>query len=237
MKVDRDITDDLSDVSTQELLKDLPNYFEPLGNDINRVAYLNWRIDKHTDLEEQFNNIGEGYFQTAIYLIDGCLKDHFSHNADIWIFPIMFNVIHGIEVYLKGFNSKYRVYHGLQNQQYVQSKIEGKHDIRQLCSVAMKLAKDNNDDGLSAEFEFIQKFIEILYVNTSDMTFARYPIDSDKNPHFYVARDGNVTIDLDVLRQWVLRIAKILDNCTGFIDWQVGEIMEWLYESSKFYDD
>ena len=43
----RYITDDLSDVDTQELLKCLPNYFEPLGEGPKGVAFLNWRIDKH----------------------------------------------------------------------------------------------------------------------------------------------------------------------------------------------
>lgn len=229
----RDITDDLSDLSTQELLESLPNFFDSTGNDIDRVAYLNWRLDKHTGLEEQFYNIGEGYFQAAIYLIDGCLKDNFKNSADIWIFPIMFNVIHGIEVYLKGFNSKYKAYKELQNEHSFKSKIEGNHDIRQLCCVAMKLAKDNGDDNMSSEFAFIKRFIDILYANTSDMTFVRYPIDSKKHPHFYAVQDGNVTIDLDVLRQWVCRIAHILDNCTGFIDWRFDDVMEWMQQSSR----
>lgn len=50
----RYITDDLSDVDTQELLKCLPNYFEPLGEGPKGVAFLNWRVDKHMVLASPF---------------------------------------------------------------------------------------------------------------------------------------------------------------------------------------
>ena len=43
-----------------------------------------------------------------------------------------------------------------------------------------------------------------------------------------------VTIDLYVLRQWIIRMSTILDNCTSFISWHIDEIMEWLYESSIY---
>ena len=230
----RYITDDLSDVDTQELLKCLPNYFEPFGGGPKGVAFLNWRIDKHTVLEEQFFNLGDGYFQAAVNLIDSCLKDGSSNSADILIFPIMFCTIHGIEVYLKGFNSQYRIYHGLQEGESVESKIEGNHNIKQLCEVAISLVKNKGDKDLMQELSFVKKFIDILYANTNDMTFARYSTDSKKQPHFYVLKDDNVTIDLYVLRQWIIRMSTILDNCTSFISWHIDEIMEWLYESSIY---
>ena len=84
------------------------------------------------------------------------------------------------------------------------------------------------------ELLFVKKFVDILYANTNDMTFARYSTDSKKQPHFYVQNDGNVTIDLYVLRQWIIRMSTILDNCTSFISWHIDEIMEWLYESSIY---
>ena len=230
----RYITDDLSDVDTQELLKCLPNYFEPLGEGPKGVAFLNWRIDKHTALEEQFFNLGDGYFQAAVNLIDSCLKDGSSNSADILIFPIMFCTIHGIEVYLKGFNSQYKIYHGLQAGESVESKIDVTHNIRRLCEVAISLVKDKGDKDLKRELLFVKKFVDILYANTDDMTFARYSTDSKKQPHFYVQNDGNVTIDLYVLRQWIIRMSTILDNCTSFISWHIDEIMEWLYESSIY---
>lgn len=68
------------------------------------------------------------------------------------------------------------------------------------------------------------------------MTFARYPIDSNKRPHFYVNKP-NITIDLDVLRIWICKILDILDGCTGFIDFLIDQINEWIYETQQEYED
>lgn len=235
MDEQRYITDDLSDLETTELMDGLPNYFDFTG-DMYKTAYLNWRFDIHRDLENQFYDMAKGYFETSLALIDDCISDNMGHKADIWIFPIMFNVVHGIEVYLKGFNSQYRILAKMQRDEYQSSKIEGKHDIRQLCQVAISLIKANKDKELLNEFLFIQKFVDILYENTDDMTFARYPVTSKGDRHFYVKQKDNVTIDLDVFRQWILRIFHILDSCTGFVDYQIDQIKEWRYEMQQYAD-
>lgn len=232
----RSIDDDLSDISSKELMDSLPNYFEFTGN-IQASAYLNWRFDFSRDLENQMFDMAKGYFDTSIVLIEQCLEYNGDKKADIWIFPILFNVVHGIEVYLKGFNSLYRIHTDLQNNNNPQgSKIEGKHDIRQLCQIAVKQLRDTGNRDLLDELLFVQKFIDILYQNTDDMTFARYPIDSKKKNHFYVDAKGNVTIDLHVLRQWVLRIAQIMNNVSGFIDFQVDQMQEWRSEMMQYFD-
>jgi hypothetical protein len=142
---DRYITDDLSDIETKELMQELPNYFNFSG-DISHTAYLNWRFDFNREIENQFFDMSKGYFETSIVLIEKCIDDNRDKKADIWIFPIMFNIVHGIEIYLKGFNSLYRIYLNLENSGELQeSKIEGKHDIRQLCQVAVKLLKDSKN--------------------------------------------------------------------------------------------
>lgn len=236
MEEQRYITDDLSDIETSKLMDSLPNYFEFTG-DMQRTAYLNWRFEFNRDLENQFYDMAQGYFETSLSLIENCLSNNSGHKADIWIFPIMFNVVHGIEVYLKGFNSQYRILAKLQRDEYQATKIEGKHDIRQLCQVAISLVKDNNNKDLLVELTFIKRFIDILYTNTDDMTFARYPVTSKGEQHFYVKEKNNVTIDLDVFRQWVIRVFHILDSCTGFIDIQIDQILEWKYEMQQEYGD
>lgn len=127
---DRYITDDLSDIDTKVLMNELPSYFGSFG-DITSTVFLNWRFDIYEDVEGQFFIMAEGYFETSIELINNCIADNRSKKADIWIFPIMFNIVHGIEIYLKGFNSLYRIHTDLKNEDEPQeSKIEGKHDIR-----------------------------------------------------------------------------------------------------------
>lgn len=232
----RCITDDLSDIPSKELIVSLPNYFN-FSRNIETTAYLNWRFDLNRDLEKKFFDMAKGYFETSIALIEQCLADNRDKKADIWIFPILFNVVHGIEVYLKGFNSLYRIHMDLQNYDDPRnSKIEGKHDIRQLCQIAVKLLCDTKNEELLDEMLFVQRFIDILYQNTEDMSFARYPITAKKENQFYIEAEGNVTIDLNVLRQWVLRIANILDNVTSYIDYQVDQMQEWRSEMLSCID-
>ena len=138
---------------------------------------------------------------------------------------------------IKGFNSQIRILDKIEKQEYQESKIEGKHNILQLCQTAISLIKCSSHKDLLPEFEFVKKFIEILYANTNDMTFARYPVDSKKQPHFYVQKEENITIDLDVLRIWVCKVFEILDGCTGFVDFQIDQIKDWLYEMQQAYGE
>jgi hypothetical protein len=223
-EVKRSITDDLSDIETKKL--ELPNYFDTFG-EIESCACLNWRFDLHRDVESQFFDMGRGYFETALELIGKCLAENRDKKANIWIFPIMFHVVHGIEIYLKGLNSLYKIHTILNGTGDIQkSKIEGKHDIRQLCQVAIKQLRHTKNHELIDEMLFVQKFIDILYANTDDMTFARYPINSKKDAHFYVKSSENVAINLNVLRQWVKRLFSILDNITSYIDWQIETLKD-----------
>ena len=222
--------------TTSELSKSLPSYFEWSG-DIEHSAYLNWRFNLLGSTENKFYEMGIAYFETAIVLIDKCIENNLDKKADGWIFPILFNVVHGIEIFLKGFNSQIKILEKIEKQQYQSTKIEGNHDIKQLCEIAISLIKKSSQKGMLPEFQFVKKFIYILYANTADMTFARYPVDRNKNPHFYINKSDNITIDLDVLRIWVCKIFSILNGCTGFVDFQIDEIKEWIYEMQQEYGE
>lgn len=234
MEEERNITDDLSDIPTTELIKSLPNYFIFNGNPY-RTAYLNWRFDFIKDTENQFFDMAEGYFEAAIALLDNCIADNNSHKADVWIFPIMFSVIHGIEVYLKGTNSMYGVLQKLDQYEYQESKIEGNHDIQQLCQITIKHIRDTKNKKFLDEMLFVQQFIAFLYENTNDMTFTRYPVSSDGKKQFYAEKFENITIDLDVFRQWILRVFSILDSCSGYLSFEVGETKQWRAEMLNEY--
>lgn len=221
---------------TKALMDIIPNYFEFSGN-IENLAYLNWRFNFMRDTENQFYEMGKAYFETAKRLIDDCLSDNKDKKADIWIFPILFNIVHGTEIYLKGFNSQIRILDKIEKQEHQESKIEGKHNILQLCQMAISLIKQSSHKDLLPEFEFVKNFIDILYANTNDMTFARYPVDINKKPHFYAQQTENITINLDVLRIWVCKVFDILDSCTGFVDFQIDQIRDWLYDMQQEYGE
>ena len=71
--------------SIDELYKKLPNYFEYNG-DIDKNAYLNWRFRRFNDIESQFYELGKSYLETAMFLLERCLKDNSDKKADVWIY-------------------------------------------------------------------------------------------------------------------------------------------------------
>jgi len=213
----RCITDNLNNLTTKELADSLPPFWGSFGDD-SSTAVLNWRFRNDTEIPTQFFNMGEGYFETATCLLNNCIEDYYNLKRDVWIFPILFNVVHGIELYLKGFNSLLRTFpESIGPYGWGEYKIHGKHDIKQLYEEAVSLIRQkiedkNYRDEFVEELKFIQKFIDMLYTETNDMTFARYPIDNKKNGHFYTQSNQNICINLHVLKQWVARLYQICDN-------------------------
>lgn len=55
-----------------KLAKKMKSFFL-YNRDIDKNAYLNWRVSAHDDVGSQFWQLAEGYFDTAILLIDECL--------------------------------------------------------------------------------------------------------------------------------------------------------------------
>lgn len=229
-----EILEEVEKLNVDNLLKELPNYFKFQGN-MGQRAYLNWRFDAHEKNETHFFNIAEGYFDVAINLIAQCLEDNSDKKADIWIFPIMFNFVHGIEIYLKAFNSLFPMYLRLnEHGEYGESKIEGNHDILQLCNTALAKIKNSKEKEFLRDFEFVKKFIEILYDNTNDMSFTRYSISKNKERHFYVS-DKNITIDLPTFFKWTAKIYGILKNSCFCISCAVEELEGYKAEEEQFY--
>ena len=198
--------------SIPRFAKSLPNIFD-YHIDINKNAYLNWRMDFAGKRRLRFAIFGEAYFDTAYYLLTQCLEDNSDKKADVWIFPILFNTIHGIEVYLKAIHSSYNI-----SLNTGTGNIEGNHDIRQLCSTAKnqilnfrKLHPDSCSDQLFEAIKVVENFIEHIYANSEDMTFARYPMQKNKEDQFYVFPHGNIVVNLEKLNQQLPIIYHMLD--------------------------
>jgi hypothetical protein len=70
------------------------------NEDYTKIAFLNWRIDKWSDILNMLN-IADGFMRSAIELSKFALNNNEDKAADILIFPILNNANHGIELYLK----------------------------------------------------------------------------------------------------------------------------------------
>ena len=181
--------------------------------DIEKTAYLNWRMGFNRTSRSQFVVVGEAFFSTAFNLVQQCLEDNSDKKADSWILPIMFNVIHGMEVYLKAINAVLSVVLGKSR-----NITEGKHDIRKLCNDAKKLIvayksknKCTTTEQMFQGIKVVEKFIANIYEKTDDMTFARYPLDKNSQGHFYIQTFENEVIDLELLKEQIIYVFKMLE--------------------------
>lgn len=197
----------------------LPQYAKKLDSifeynaDINKTAYMNWRMGFADGSRRQFTIIGEAFFSSAYHLVIECLNDNSDKKADLWIFPILFNVIHGTELYLKAINSALSAI--LKKKRGI---TEGGHDLKALCGTARNLIieyknlrKDSTTDQMFTAIKVVERFIDNIYAKTADMTFARYPMDKDKNGHFYIQNLENEVVDLILLRDQISMIYHMLE--------------------------
>lgn len=190
------------------------------NKDIDRIAFLNWRMSKDNDILN-LTNIAEGYLEAGIKLAKLSLISNKDKTADIVIFPILMNVNHGIELYLKAINWMLNDIMGLNE------RIAGKHNIKQLYETVRSKIR-SYQGGVSAEafadatLDLWAYLVELFdKINATErehkMDFSRYPFDNNYRKHFYVDCMGNVEVDLE---NFVYRFEKILlglDNIAEFL--------------------
>lgn len=213
-----------------ELSKKMKSFFCQ-GRTINTTSYMNWRISE--DDGKSFWALAEGYFEAADVLITKCLENNSDKKADIFIFPILFNVVHGVELSLKAINDYLNII------LYNQTKIEGGHNIKQLSDVTLNLfekfkkkGKDNEIVESITAIKIVKKFIDNIFEKTNDMAFARYPINSKNEDMFYSETLQNVVIDMELLQEQFSYVATMLYFVFDFL----SNYIECLQELKEHYD-
>lgn len=181
------------------------------NTDIRKIAYMNWRTDKDST-ETNFGVIAEGYFIAAQVLTEKYIEDNISRDADIVIYPILFNIIHGIELYLKA--TYIRLAYLLSKEQ----KFAGGHNVKSLYNMVSSLVKEikNNNQQFNEYKEImkpLEKFINEIYAKTDKMDFTRYSINNkNKENYFYIDNIENEVINLPVLLEYIKTIGEILQQ-------------------------
>ncbi len=170
------------------------------NDDIDRMAFMNWRIDPDNGIVNM-KNVADGFLQSAIKLAYVCMTDNRRKKADILIFPILHNLNHGIELYLKSIDWTVNLIKG--NKQ----KFEGTHDIRKLYKTLKdkiagyggRLSIEDFNEATKGLEAYIDELFEKLKPEgkKDNMDFSRYPFDMSFQDHFYVGAHGTVHIDLE----------------------------------------
>ena len=198
-------------------MKDIFSY----NADINKNAYMNWRTNRFDPIHNM-HVIAEGFMNSAISLAESCLKDNHDKKADMLIFPILFNINHGIEVYLKAMCWNL-------NQLLNKSKtFETSHNLKSLIKETKKLMKefDHKPEALQWATQ-LEKYIDELYTKIEtdkdngkkvyDITFARYSLTRDLEPQFYITEFNNIVIDLDNFMHFFNDVYKDLNNMSSYL--------------------
>ena len=203
---------DFNTVDVEQYAQKMDSIFQ-YNQNVEKTAYLNWRSNKYTNQRRQLVVMGDNFFSSAYNLLQQCINDNGDKKADSWIFPIMFNIVHGIEIYLKAINVILNIVLNEQNQ-----AIQGGHNIKQLCQTSKNLilkyknkSKNETTDQMWTAIKVIENFIENIYIKTDDMTFARYPMDKNKNGHFYIQALDNSVIDMELLEKQMVIVYKMLE--------------------------
>ncbi len=186
--------------------------------DIDKIAFLNWRISEGTDILNLVN-IADGFLMSSIDLAEQCISDNSHKRADILIFPILNNANHGIELYLKA------MIWLLNKLQGSDSKIEGKHNIKQIYSTVKSKVRSYGGQLTINDFKeatkglnnYINELFEKIEATPRNdkMDFSRYPFSGDYENHFYVDRVGAVEIDIE---NFVHRFKEIKSSLEKLVD-------------------
>lgn len=185
--------------------------------DINKTAYLNWRMDSGTR-QSNLVPFAEGYALAAQKLIEGVLKNNRTKDADILAFPILFSINQMIELYLKAIIWELEIL----NEGNIHKHTT--HDIKSLLELmTAKIKKrENKSSGLEKHLVAVRNYIEELYpyitgtdankASKLNIDFARYPFSADLSPHFYVMTMENVVVNLENLLYCLISMQESLDS-------------------------
>ncbi|HWW40837.1 hypothetical protein [Pedobacter sp.] len=185
--------------------------------DIDKMAFMNWRIDDNHI--HNIINMADGFLTAAIQLTGQALLDNSRKTADITIFPILTNVNHSIELYLKAMTWT------LNEIMANGTKIEGGHDVFQIFQTLRAKIKAYGgqvtikgfDDRMQGLHQYLDELASKIRTNKDNMDFSRYPLDQKYNPHFYVIPTGNIEIDLENLLERLTEIHQALDETANFL--------------------
>lgn len=209
--------------------------------DINKTAYMNWRTNRHDHIHNM-EVVAKGFASSAISLVKQILNNNnHGKQADILIFPILFNANHAIEVYLKSiiWSLNFLLENG--------KSYKNSHNLKDLLN-DLKQLEVKFENKLDNEYFFgkLEKYIDELYDKIeiekkngkkfSDITFSRYTLTTEQEPQFYINEFDNVVVDLpnfiEVFEEIFERLERLSSHYQSLIEMrnEMRNEMEYDYE-------
>jgi len=205
------------------------NYY----NNPNVNAYLNWRTDA-PEFSSLFA-VGAGFLGSSLILLQSIINDgNFASEADKYIFPIMFNLWHGIELMLKSGIILIRTISG-------QSKVNDLIDHKII--VLYKLFEEElNTYGLTKPQDRLKSLKELLNEFASENVHFdafRYPYDKDWQEQFYNICQANGIVENKCINllNLQIKICEIIDSLPGTIKYFEDNIISDGQDISYICDD
>ncbi|ANZ95923.1 hypothetical protein BFC19_11260 [Brochothrix thermosphacta] len=195
-------------------------------------AFLNYRTELF-DLKDQMSSIAEGYITSSREMISLCLMDNSDSKADALIFPIMFNLVHATELWLKSLDISVRELNNFNlTGNAAAMNVQGNHDILQLYNT---LSKELDTASMKNEFPKLNEtiklvssskgFITDISKKITDVTAFRYPSlkkinknykDNYRNQFFNTGDLKNNTIDLEKLHVLSIWLEYVISESQYF---------------------
>ena len=186
-------------------------------NDDSKSADLSWQTETG---HYAFNliSLAKGYSFASLKLIEDLLISNKNSEADYAIFPIIFDMNHSIELYLKAMIIIVDTLGNTdgENDNYHHNVIELYKALKKRIIQFEKCGNRRKFIERTSNLEKYLDELDILITNKRNMDFPRYPFSKENEEQFYIAsKDYNLPtksiIDLENLRKRFSDICCSLD--------------------------
>jgi len=201
--------------------------FKDYSTNNSKEAFLNWHFDDGNGRMDSdpvvqscwdYKELGFAYLKGAVVVLS-CLLDHdnYDNEADTMIFPVLFQMWHGIELLLKSGNMMCDMYLGQPVSNYSKHKIDDYSD--QFRSKMKRLGFNKLD---SNQLKEMIEFVDDVKAKGAHFDFARYTNQSNGSKQFYNTPDSdgfvqNTIVDLHELARVLMSVTTNVKNTIDYL--------------------
>lgn len=190
-------------------------------------AFLNWHFDDGNGRMDSDNvvqmcwdykELGFAYLKGSAVILSSLLDStNYDNEADTMIFPVLFDLWHGLELLLKSGNMMCDLYLGDPVSNYSKHKIDDYSD--QFRSKMKRLGFRKLD---SNQLKEMIEFIDDCKSRNANFDFARYTNKSNGTKQFYNTPDDqgyvqNVIVDLRELARVIISVTTNVKNVVDYL--------------------